>query len=167
MLSATKLPSRLALLGSTLLVLGLVSGCASDLGGNNYDRHELRQEQRVRFGTIISMEQVKVDGQESGGGALAGAAAGGIAGSSVGKGSGQGLAVVAGALTGLVLGNQAEKSITRTTASNLTIQLDNGEYISVVQEIADPNSLRTGDRVKIFSQGRTSRVVRTNLPAAG
>ena len=144
-----------------LLLPFLLVGCMNDLTGSNYDRGEARSLQTVQFGEIVEIEQVKVDGSQSGVGAVAGAATGGIAGSTIGGGKGKGLATIAGAVAGGLLGNYAEKKVTETTGLNLTVRLDSGSYVSVVQQVEQGNSFRVGDRVKVLSQGRTSRVVHT------
>lgn len=137
----------------------LVTGCMADLTGSNYDRGEARTLQSVQFGEVVEMEAVKVDGSQSGLGAVAGAAAGGVAGSTIGGGKGKSLATIAGAVAGGVLGNLAERKTTESNGVNLTIRLDSGNYVSVVQQVEANNSFRVGDRVKILSNGRQSRVV--------
>ncbi|MTI14279.1 glycine zipper 2TM domain-containing protein [Sansalvadorimonas verongulae] len=133
----------------------------TDLTGSNYDRGEARSLQTVQFGEIVEMETVKLDGTQSGLGAVAGAATGGIAGSTIGGGKGKSLATIAGAVAGGVLGNYTERKVTESNGFNLTIRLDNGNYVSVVQQLEQGNSLQVGDRVKVLSNGRNSRVVRT------
>ncbi|WP_087108993.1 glycine zipper 2TM domain-containing protein [Parendozoicomonas haliclonae] len=133
----------------------------TDLTGSNYDRLEARSMQTVQFGEIVEIELVRVDGTQSGVGALTGAAVGGIGGSTIGGGKGKSLATIAGAVAGGVLGNYAERKATETMAINMTVQLENGSYISVVQQEEPGNSYRVGDRVKVLSQGSSSRVVHT------
>ena len=77
----------------------------------------------------------------------------------VGGGKGKSLATIAGAVAGGVLGNLAERKTTEANGVNLTIRLDNGNYVSVVQQAEANNSFRVGDRVKVLSSGRQSRVV--------
>ena len=151
------------LFGAFSLMLLLLSGCMSDLTGSNYDRGEARSMQSVQFGEIVEIEQVKLDGSQSGLGAVAGAATGGVAGSAVGGGKGKSLATIAGVVAGGLLGNYAEKNVTKSNGLNLTIRLDNGSYVSVVQQLEQGNSFRLGDRVKVLSQGRTSRVLLQNF----
>ncbi len=147
------------LVGSVLGVTTLLGGCLKELTGSNYDRYEARTMQTIQFGEIVEIEMVKLDGTESGVGSLAGAATGGIAASNIGGGRGQGLAMIAGAVAGGVLGNYAERKSTETNALNFTVRLDNGSFISVVQQ-PEGNSLLVGDRVKVMTQGRTSRIAR-------
>ncbi len=146
----------------SISLLGL-SACSSDLTGTSYRAGEARQLQNVRFGTIMDIQFVKLDGSDGGVGSLAGAAVGGIAGSNIGGGSGSAIAAIAGAVAGGVLGNMAEQKITDKQGLELTVHLEDGAYVSVVQE-ADPNNpLNNGDRVKVLTQsGGESRVVKVN-----
>ena len=140
--------------------LMLAMACTSDLTGTTYRADEARQQQVVRFGAIVESRLVKLEGTQGEVGTLAGAAIGGLAGSSVGGGTGSKIAAVAGAVAGGVAGNVAEKKITLKQGVELTVRLDDGSYISVVQQ-ADPEApFNSGDRVKVLTQGNTSRVVR-------
>ena len=135
-------------------------GCTSDLTGTTYKADEARQMQVVRFGTIAESRLVKLEGTQGEVGTIAGAAVGGLAGSSIGGGTGSKIAAVAGAVAGGIAGNMAEKKITAKQGVELTVRLEDGSYVSVVQQ-ADPNApFNSGDRVKVLTQGNTSRVVR-------
>ena len=138
----------------------LLSGCMTDSTGTTYSSSEARRIQQVSFGTISELQHVKLEGTEGAVGTVAGAAIGGIAGSSVGGGKGSDIAAILGGVAGGVLGNMAEKELTTQQGIEMTIRLDSGKYISVVQE-ADPKApLQVGDTVKILTQGGTTRVVR-------
>ena len=137
-----------------------LTACTSDLTGTTYSSGEARQMQTVRFGTVAEVRLVKLEGSEGMVGTVAGAAVGGIAGSGIGGGNGSKIAAVAGAVAGGLLGNMAEKKMTNKQGVELTVRLEDGSYVSVVQQ-ADPNALfNNGDRVKILSQGSSSRVVK-------
>ncbi|WP_330926422.1 hypothetical protein [Candidatus Sororendozoicomonas aggregata] len=142
-------------------VLMIVSGCTKDLFGTTYSQDEARQIQKVQFGTIEEVRPVKLEGEQGGVGALAGGAIGGIAaGSNIGGGSGSSIASIIGAVAGGIVGNMAEKKLTEKQGVELTVKLDNGSKVSVVQQ-ADPNEVFVkGNRVKVLSQGSTSRVVK-------
>ena len=140
--------------------LMLIFGCTSDLKGTTYKADEARQMQVVRFGTIVESRFVKLEGTQGEVGTIAGAAVGGLAGSTIGGGTGSKIAAVAGAVAGGVAGHMAEKKITTQQGVELTVRLEDGSYISVVQQ-ADPEApFNSGDRVKILTQGNTSRVVK-------
>ncbi|WP_426416409.1 glycine zipper 2TM domain-containing protein [Aestuariirhabdus sp. LZHN29] len=145
----------LALLASVFVL----SGCVSNLSGQSYSRDEARQIQQVKLGVILDVQLVQIEGTKSGVGAIAGAAAGGIAGSTIGSGKGSDIAAIAGAVAGGLLGGEGEEAYTRTQGVQLTIELSDGTYISVVQE-EDPNVTFTkGDSVKVLTSSGVSRVV--------
>ena len=138
----------------------LAVGCTSDLTGTTYKAGEARQMQVVRFGTIVESRLVKLEGTQGEVGTIAGAAVGGLAGSTIGGGTGSKIAAVAGVVAGGIAGNMAEKKITTQQGVELTVRLEDGSYISVVQQ-ADPNApFNSGDRVKVLTQGNTSRIVK-------
>ena len=139
-----------------LLVLG---GCAQGLGGGAYSRTEARRAMLVQFGTIESVRGVQLEGTKTPIGSVAGAAVGGIAGSSVGGGRGSAVAAVLGAVAGGVAGSALEEGATRTPGVEVTVRLDNGQYLAVVQ--ADGGeSFRAGERVRVLRDGGTTRVSR-------
>ena len=153
---------QLKQVGLATLMAVTLTGCMNDLTGTTYSASEARQVQNVRFGTIAEARLVKLEGTEGEIGTLAGAAVGGIAASGIGGQKESGIAAVAGAVAGGVLGRMAEKKLTTKQGVELTVKLENGSYISVVQQ-ADPNApFLAGDKVKILSQGSTSRVVKVH-----
>jgi len=83
---------------------------------------------------------------------------GGIAGNQVGGGSGRDLATVVGAVAGGVVGQRIEKSVTTRQGQELTIRLDSGRVVSVVQEVENGQFFRPGERVRVLGQGATLRV---------
>jgi len=125
--------------------------------------------QEVKFGTIEEINLVKVEGAKSGVGTVAGAAIGGVtAGSNIGGGSGSVVAAIAGAVAGGFLGSMAEEKLTKKQGVEMTIKLEDGAFISVVQQVDPKAPFSVGERVKILSQSRskyesaTSRVVKLN-----
>ncbi len=158
---------------SLCLVAALgVSGCAQNPYGNAYDVGEARTVQNVLTGTITKLDAVTmVSGNEEAGGGggesdtigtIAGGAVGAILGSKIGGGSGSDIAAIGGGLAGAALGNKAGDAISQRNGVNIVIKLDSGRTIAVVQEV-DPNMIfRVGQRVDIYQQGSTTRVVPAN-----
>ncbi len=145
-----------------LLFACLLSGCANNPYGDTYTLSDTQRIQSVSYGTIIKTDPVTIEGEGNTVGTIAGAAVGGILGSKVGDGSGAQIATIAGGILGGVTGSQAAKSITTRNGVNLTIKLDNGNTIAVVQEV-NPNMLfRIGQRVQLNRQGNTARVIPLN-----
>jgi outer membrane lipoprotein SlyB len=145
---------------SLLLVsLALLAGCASSKSGDVYTRDQARREQNIRMGVVESVREVLMEGTKSPVGAIAGAAVGGVAGSTLGSGTGSTIAAVIGAVAGGLAGSAIEEGVTRKQALEITVKMDNGQLIAIVQE-GDPLEFRSGDRVRILSSGGESRVTR-------
>jgi len=143
------------LLVATLLSV-LLAACASSNSGSVYSRDEARRVQTIRTGIVESVRQVKLEGTKSPVGTIAGGAIGGIAGSSIGQGRGSAVAAVIGAVVGGLAGSAAEEGITRKNALEITVKLDGGGLIAVVQETDD--AFKSGDKVRLVESGGTTRV---------
>ena len=148
---------QMALVAS--LVALVTTGCASGLGGDVYSRGEARRAMTVQFGAVESVRPVLLEGTKSPVGTVAGAAVGGIAGSGVGGGRGQSVATVLGAVAGGMLGSAIEENVTRRAGVEVTVRLDNGQYLAVVQEDAG-EGFRAGERVRVLRDAGTVRVTR-------
>lgn len=150
---------RKTILITTLAVSALaLGGCASSLTGDTYSRDEARAVQTVRMGTIESLRPVRIEGTRTPIGAGAGAVVGGIGGSTLGGGRGSAVAAVIGAVAGGLLGAATEEGITRTQGVEITVREDDGLLRAYVQEVAEGQLFRVGDRVRILTVNGTSRV---------
>jgi outer membrane lipoprotein SlyB len=101
-------------------------------------------------GTIRQIEQVRVDQQVTGGGAVLGAIIGGLFGSQFGRGGGRAMTTMAGAVGGAVAGNAIESNSANAASGyawRFYVQLDNGHEAWVGQY--DNPGFRIGDRVII------------------
>ena len=134
----------------------LTVACASSNSGSVYKRDDARKVQTVRTGVVESVRTVKLEGTKSPVGTIAGGAVGGIAGSSVGGGRGSAIAAVIGAVVGGLAGSAAEEGITRKDGLEITVKLDGGSMIAIVQEADEAFS--PGDKVRIVENSETSRV---------
>lgn len=141
-----------------LLAVIALAGCASSKSGDVYSRDQARREQTVRMGVVESVREVLMEGTKSPAGTIAGGAVGGIAGSTIGGGKGAAVAAVIGAVAGAIAGSAIEEGVTRRQAMEITVKLDGGRIIAVVQE-GDPREFRPGDRVRVLS-GSETRVTR-------
>lgn len=144
---------------SAILSVSLLAGCAGDLSGSTYSRHEARKVQHVEYGVVESVTPVVIEGRTEGVGTLAGAVVGGIAGSEVGGGKGSAIASVIGAVAGGVAGSKLEESATRAQGQEVTIQLESGQVISIVQEVHNGQFFRPGDKVRVLDSHGAARVV--------
>lgn len=142
-----------------LAMTAVIGGCASSNAGDVYSRDEARQVQRVKMGVVESSRVVRIEGTKTPIGAAAGTVVGGIAGSSVGGGGKTSAAVaVLGAVAGGLAGAAAEEGMTRKNAVEVTVRLENGQLISVVQEGTE--LFQPGEQVRVLEIGGVTRVAR-------
>lgn len=133
-----------------LLVAMIAVGCASSRSGKAYSRDEARRVQSVQSGTVLAVQKVVIEGTKTPVGAAAGAVIGGVAGRGAGDTTGDRVRGAAGAVVGGVVGAAAEEGLTRRAGLEITVRLDNGETISVVQEADQKFSVN--DRVRVLTQ---------------
>jgi outer membrane lipoprotein SlyB len=143
------------LLAIGLLILFL-SACASSNSGSVYSRDDARRVQTVKMGVVESVRSVKLEGTKSPVGTVAGAAVGGVAGGSIGHGGGSVIGAVIGAVAGGLAGSAIEEGVTRKDALEITVKLDGGGLVAIVQEADE--QFRAGDRVRLIENGETTRV---------
>ncbi|MBL4852510.1 MAG: hypothetical protein JKY90_09610 [Gammaproteobacteria bacterium] len=137
----------------------MASACASSKSGKVYSRGETQHVQTVEVGTVIAVENVLIEGTKTPIGAAAGTVVGGVIGAGSADSSGDRVRGVIGAVVGGVVGAAAEEGFTRRKGQEITIELDNGEVISIVQE-AD-QKIAINDTVRILTQPNgTKRVTR-------
>lgn len=145
---------------STLILITtlslFVAACASSNSGSVYKRDDARKVQTVKTGVVESVRAVKLEGTKSPVGTVAGGAIGGIAGSSVGGGRGSAIAAVIGAVAGGLAGSAIEEGVTRKDALEITVKLDGGGLIAIVQEADE--QFNPGEKVRIVEGGGTTRV---------
>ena len=136
-----------------------LGGCASSMSGDVYSRDQARKAQQVQEGEITVVREVTIEGTKSGVGAVAGGVVGGVLGSMVGGGAGRTLATVGGAIGGAGAGAVAEEAGTRQKGLEITVKLDNGQVVSIVQ--AADQEYAVGDKVTVLrNPDGTSRVVK-------
>lgn len=145
---------------SKLLVVAVlaifVAACASSNSGSVYSRDDARKVQTVKTGVVESVRTVKLEGTKTPIGTVAGGAIGGIAGGSMGGGRGSAIAAVLGAVVGGIAGAATEEVVTRKDAIEITVKLDGGAMIAIVQEADE--AFKAGDKVRIVENNDTSRV---------
>ena len=143
-----------------LLAIGLLSlllaACASSNSGSVYSRDDARRVQTIKMGVVESIRSVKLEGTKSPVGTVAGAAVGGVAGGSIGHGGGSVVGAVIGAVAGGLAGSAIEEGVTRKDALEITVKLDGGGLVAIVQEADE--QFRAGDRVRLIENGETTRV---------
>jgi len=148
----------------TVALLSLSACATGGLGGADYGRSQVRGEQSVRLATVMSVRAVRIEGMQSGVGALTGLAIGGLAGHSTGSGRGNDIATVAGAVAGGLAGSAIEEATTKQEGVEVTVQYDNGK-LSVITQAAD-EQFKVGDRVMVTSGSGVTRVTKVAAGSA-
>ncbi len=145
---------------STLLLVAFISvflaACASSNSGSVYSRDDARKVQTVKTGVVESVRSVKLEGTKTPIGTVAGGAIGGVAGGSIGNGRGSALGAIVGAVAGGLAGSGIEEAVTRKDAYEITVKLDGGSLIAIVQEADE--QFKAGDKVRIVENADSSRV---------
>lgn len=140
-----------------LLVAAALSACSvSHYSSGVYTPRQTMNEQSVRMGYVESIREIVIEKGQSGVGTLTGAALGGLAGSNVGQGKGSVAAGILGAVAGGMIGQSIEKDMNHVRGLEITIKLDSGELRAITQDADE--MFRIGDRVRLLSNGHTTRV---------
>lgn len=140
-----------------VVALVMLAGCAGGLGSRDYARGQARTPQDVQMGVVEHVREVNIEGTKTGIGAAAGATAGSVAGRASGDSPvGRAVGGIAGAVVGGVAGAAIEEGTTRQKGLEITVKLDRGRTIAIVQ--AGDEEFKVGDRVRIISGGGTTRV---------
>jgi outer membrane lipoprotein SlyB len=133
------------------------AGCATVPGPYAY--YPAPRAQSVEMGVVEGVRPLEFQGPTTGAGAVSGAALGGWAGSGIGAGSGNAAAIVGGVILGSLIGNALEVEATRRPGVELTVRLDAGRTIAVVQDAVPGEAFRPGDRIRVVSDGYRTRIV--------
>lgn len=148
MSSFKQIKQPVTLLAFLLVVCMLLTACGSRYGGKTYSGKEVRRVQTVEYGTVKSVSLVTIRDDQSGLGVLGGALVGGVLGSFIGGGSGRVVGAVGGAVVGGLGGAAAEEAFNTREALEITVDLDKGNTIVVVQE--NDEEFFTGDKVRVL-----------------
>lgn len=149
--------------GFRVLVAGALSavlvGCTAPSVEPMVPRAHVGVAAELSQGTVIQSVPVTIEGDNSGIGTMGGAGVGG-AGAVAAAGGGGPEAIVAsavGAVAGAVVGKAVEERVTRQPGQRVTIRLDDGKIIEVVQE-AQQGVFMEGDRVNVAVGAGVTRV---------
>jgi outer membrane lipoprotein SlyB len=149
-------PSSVALAAVALLV----AACAPMPPAVVYAPQQAMRAQTVELGFVEAMRDVRIGGARTGVGGASGAMVGSIAGSYAG-GSWQANVAgsIVGAILGAMIGSAVEESATSRPGVEVSVRLDNGGLVVVVQD-AELDALRPGERVRVITDGPSARVTR-------
>ncbi|MDH4944695.1 glycine zipper 2TM domain-containing protein [Sulfurimonas sp. C5] len=138
-----------SILYGSLLTCMIFSGCATNQGPE-YDGKSYNQIKTYELGTVTSVRPVVIS--DDGTGTFIGAIVGTVLGTTLGGGRGTTLTTLAGGLGGAYVGSEVGKA----NASELFIDLDNGQDIVTVVKGKGYN---VGDRVQVIkAHGKVEQV---------
>ena len=129
---------------------GLAAGCSLPPRGDVYSRQEVRQAWNVAYGNVVAVGEATIEGRRSAIGRIGGGLIGYEAGRSVGGGTGSRVAGAVGAVAGAVAGEAVEEQVTRQRGLEITVDLDGGRSIMVVQ--AADQAFAVGERVRVYTR---------------
>ena len=116
-----------------------------------YQRSDTGRAYGLNPGEVVMVRSVPIAGRSTAVGRIGGAYVGGAVGATVGDGLGQVVASSAGAVAGAVAGEVVEERVTRKEGLEITVQLDSGNTITIVQE--SELEFVEGERVRVLLRG--------------
>lgn len=101
----------------------------------------------VECGVVEAIAPVEVKGQTNGLGMIAGGVTGALVGNQVGRGNGNALATIGGAAGGAFAGNEIEKHVKKSVEYKIRVRMPDGTFRTVYQPAAP--AFAVGDKVKV------------------
>ena len=138
----------------TIICIVLLSnGCASyNASGNIFSKNDVRTAYDVSYGEVLSIKEVKIEGNSSFIGTWGGAQIGRDIGQKVGDRRRNPIAGSVGAIAGAAAGKTIEKELTSEVGIEIMIKMDNGNTIAIIQ--SNEGIVDEGDRVKVLFGSR-------------
>jgi len=125
----------------------LAAGCAAPRNSDTYYGGQALRAQSVDLGVIESLRPVQIQQGQTGVGTVGGGSRANAAGA------------IAGAIVGGMIGSAIERDATKANGVEITVRLDSGKMIAIAQQ-GTGDEYRPGDRVRVLSDGYTTRVSR-------
>jgi outer membrane lipoprotein SlyB len=136
---------------AALIAAASIAGCSLPSRGDVYSREDTHQAWDVHYGTVTDVDRVTIEGQRTHTGSVGGGFVGYEAGRAIGgHGSAGSIGGAVGSVAGAVVGSAVEEGATRQDGLQLTVELDGGKSIAVVQAADQP--FVVGERVKVYSR---------------
>jgi outer membrane lipoprotein SlyB len=136
---------------AVLIAAASVTGCSMPSRGDVYSREDTRQAWDVHYGTVTDVDQVTIEGKRTHTGSVGGGFVGYEAGRAIGgSGAAGNIGGAVGSVAGAVVGSAVEEGATRQAGLQITVELDGGRSIAVVQAADQP--FEVGERVKVYSR---------------
>ena len=136
-----------------ICIVLLSTGCSSyKASGNIFSKNDTRTSYDVAYGEVLSIKEVKIEGDSSFIGTWGGAQIGRDIGQKVGDRRRNPIAGSVGAIAGAAAGKAIEKELTSEVGIEIMIKMDNGNTIAVIQ--SNEGTIDEGDRVKVLFGSR-------------
>ena len=137
----------IAALAFAALAATALTGCANrGLSSQTFPAGGAQTVWNVEYGEVVDVRSAEVEGEISLLGVLAGGAVGHAVGSEVSDSSNAG---AAGAVAGAAAGAAIEQAVTGMSAQQITVDLDSGSTVAIVQD--DREQFQTGQRVRVLT----------------
>lgn len=144
-----KIMPRLAILGTIATVF--VAGCTFPSSRTTVPRSHVGVMQRLDLGQVVAVREVVIDGEKTYLGIASGGSIGAAAGYPGGRANtGDYVVQAISATAGAIVGAAVEELATRKLGQEITVQLDTGDTVVIIQE-ADDGYFQEGDRVQVHS----------------
>ena len=165
-----------AVLAIAALTAAALTGCANrSLSGQTFPASGAQTAWNVEYGEVVDVRPAEVEGEVSLLGVLVGSAVGSVVGTEV---SSSRNASAVGAVAGAAAGAAVEQAVTGKSAQQITVDLDSGSTVAIVQD--DEDQFQNGERVRVLTAnivtpgptpvhtggifGRPGRIGRTGAP---
>ena len=138
------------------LAAALALGACATTSGPVYPRHQAHSAWKVDEGRVVDVDPATIEGRRTAIGRVGGGLIGYEAARTVGEGAGSRIAGAVGAVAGAVAGSAVEERATRTAAWAITVEIDGGRTLQVIQP--DDQRFAVGERVRVYTRGGQARV---------
>ncbi|MEO0034028.1 MAG: hypothetical protein RLZZ501_51 [Pseudomonadota bacterium] len=150
---------RIRLLAPAVLASLLLAGCGVPTQ-NRYSYQDVGKLTPVEFGTVLAKREIRIQGENTGVGALLGGGTQSMVGAQFGEGAGSVASSLSGAVTGIASGSLTEQLLANRDGLEYLITLSSGKTVTVVQNIDDDDRpIEVGDRVMVQTSGHYQRVL--------
>ena len=137
----------IAALAFAALAVAALSGCANrSLSGQTFPASGAQTVWNVEYGEVVDVRPAEVEGEISLLGVLVGSAVGHAVGTEVSDSRNAG---AVGAVAGAAAGAAIEQAVTGMSAQQITVDLDSGGTVAIVQD--DQDRFENGERVRVLT----------------
>ena len=144
--------SPLAALTLAVVTASTLTGCANrGMSGHTFPASGAQAIWNVEYGEVVDVRPVAVEGEISLLGILVGSAVGSAVGSGVSDSRNAG---TVGAIAGAVAGGAIEQASSAMDAQQITVDLDSGSTVAIVQD--DEDQFASGERVRVLTANAAS-----------